>query len=247
LVRTPQVRLLRALALLALASAAAADTLPAVEFRSTIAETATCYRYVPTVRQTESWGARELRRMRETAGAASRGPGMPDAREFAKAFRSRDLDPNADVEGMPAPERLKPLLADAGGADTNQPFIDVGLALPAEVLAPEEGVQLLAGIPESAVKLADYVIAYTDGTMFLILNLKTVLKTQVEIDWEALLHDDETIEGTQRRVAKARMRAKAEGEVESSAATTRFVVRSTFRIVIGVSIGLLLWIIVRKL
>jgi hypothetical protein len=233
------------------AAVALGDTGDVIAYRSTIREAAGIYEYAPAVsrRGGSNWASLELRRMNDRAGG-SRRRGLSG--RFTETFRQDPFHRGGGSPTEPAGSGLgygDDLQSSPGAAEGPEPF-DAGLALATEVLTPDEFAELLGEVPDGTFELANFVVAYADGTRLLVLNLNSIVQGRLQIDWETLLQSIAILDGEEAALDKEpRPRAKkaAKEALEELASASERPSRSMIRITIGFAIGLGLWLLVRRL
>lgn len=241
---TPRGWWLLALVLLGVASDLFADTFVVARAPATVRASRSIYGFVPTVRVRESWATRQLRLMRDFANSKQRPGTYPDARTAETAFGDpHDFERQGQAYGTTSVTSLM------SGGDLEYGVDDgPSLAIPTEVITPEEFLQTLTDLPKPALDAASVLVAYADGVLFLVLNLRVLFLDEIYVDWDALLRNSE-LTGQEAWIVSHEKsgKKKKKHETPDATAATRRAVRSTFRIVAGVFIGLMLWFIVRKL
>jgi hypothetical protein len=107
--------------------------------------------------------------------------------------------------------------------------------------------EAIGDIPGLAFSVADALAAFTDSTMHLLLNLKTLFRDKTSGDWAQVLDQKgrkSALSG--RRVSKNSDSRKKELEEEAARHKFKKAVRSAFKILLGLAVGWLLWQFVRR-
>jgi len=263
------------LSLAAISAEARADLVieRSFEEHEALAATRDFYGHVTTLLGNESWGVRTLReastRVRARRAAAARVRSLRIEREETDEpdKKKTDLvekdpepefaDPIEAALASPPPPVTEPLaeldlgetaVPESGGpvdAATATVFADLGLS-------ETEIADLIAEVPELAVMMADYAIAFGDGTVSLAVSLSRLF-SGLRIDWSSTFANRETLMSSRARAIREQTnrggspQQNAETEAAVRAYKIKKVVRSVFKIVVGVGIGLVFWVLVRRI
>jgi len=266
------VRILTAALLLLLgASSAPAGIVTQSVFvkRSALAECRTLCAWVPTVVGDDDWAVRQLRR--STLGSRRRtrpkqfeedgqqAEGRPD-QEAAADVADREKD-EAEVELDREREEALVISLEALGLGIEDAVAMLALGGMANysgdgglddfgltTFSEEDLLLGLQDIPELAVQMADAMIAFTDGFSRLAMHLAMLFSKSSGSHWSKVFANREGLQSTRARQAHIRSQSKAKPESSKAKASgsLKRVARSTFKIFLGVCIGLVFLMFMRK-
>jgi len=103
-------------------------------------------------------------------------------------------------------------------------------------------------VPEVALLMADYLIDFADSAYYLAANLRRLLGQDPGVDLELLFRNRPHLRGGQMESKSRKGPAEARKQARRTKnINVKKVVRSVFKILLGIAIGLILWMVVRKL
>ncbi len=208
------------------------------------------FTYRPDVTVERPWIARQLARDRSYGSGTAAASILSDRRAMDASVASNDYASAYSVEATSAAAADASLRT--GGTDDILAERALAGALGDHTVSEEEMMALVAQVPGFAVALADALTTFSDSALRLAVNLRRFLGGKGAIDWAAVFRNREAL--SHRR---AEALAKSGGhfasktdEIEDAAqrgASVKRAVRSALKIVLGVGIGLLLWLLVRRM
>lgn len=240
-------------ALLLFTAAARADiVVPTAEVVGALDQLGGLYLQIPRFEAYSSWAERSIRAGRRPRAAGSdRGESVMRRARVRSEPRLR-LDavfgqPVADTgisgdAGLPAP---------SGGTGSGQEAtVEEILAAAGLPLVGPSAVDSNMDVPLVAIALADYLLAFSDGTIELAFNLQLLLSKGISLDLTGFLlgaRKAEGAKGSGGALGRPRGGPAAGGkEGEGSLISAKTVVRSAFKIALGILIGFILWSLLRR-
>jgi len=244
-----------------LGTGARADTLDLAEsgyVPDTLGQGRMVYGYVPRLQHDRSWAGRQLRAMRERASERRTRAKIKSYRdETMEAHRRRERELSSDLEGTALETTMLSTAAGEGGTEvvprSGGAAGTSGMAI--EFMATDVELARMAGVPESALTMATAVIDLTDKATNLALSLQGVLARQLDIDWRKFFRDRDFGSPDADEDEKQRGRGGGGGGGAADEESARYVavarrrraVRSALNIILGILIGVVLWMIARRL
>ncbi len=107
----------------------------------------------------------------------------------------------------------------------------------------------LAEVPDGALKVADGLISFTDSSILFLASLRGLLAGNSKIDWTRIMEGGRNLQTSSARNLESmgENRRATETEEEARDAAFRRAVRSILKILLGITIGLSLWFVVRSM
>jgi len=208
------------------------------------------FTYLPDISVERPWIARQLARDRSYGTGTTTASILSDRRAMDASVASNDYASEFSVGATEA------AAADAGlmGGGTDDILADRALvgALGDQALSEEEMMALVAQVPGFAVALADALTGVSDTTIRLAASIRRFLEGKGAIDWSLVFRSRAGLSHKRAEaIAKSgRTSSSPTEELKDAAqkgAGVKRAVRSALKIVLGVGIGLLLWLLVRRM
>ncbi len=208
------------------------------------------YTYLPHVSVERPWIARQLARERSWGSGTTTASILSDRRAMDASVETTSYASAYSVNATDAAAADASLMA--GGTDDIVYDRALVGALESKALTEEELMALVAQVPGFAVALADALTGFSDSTLRLAVSLRRFLQGRGAIDWAAVFRNREAL--THRRadaIAKSggnyAARTDDADDPSQKGSGVKRAVRSALKIVLGVGIGLLLWLLVRRM
>ncbi len=251
-------KLLLLLGLALLAEGARADTLNLAEggfTPSALKNSRNIFGYVPRLKRKETWASRQVRAMRARSSdrryRAARA--MQDEGAASARRRDRELSTSSGSNSLGS-INLSNAIEESGGTDS-VPLTGVSegtSGMTIAFVATDVELARMVGVPDSAITVATAVIDLTDKATAAALSIQGLLARELNIDWTLFFKNT----GTPREgdIAESGERkdhggdtADEDSEKFVAVANRRRAVRSAFNIGLGLLIGILMWVVARKL